>query len=196
MFILKMLYELLKAAHVRMMFQHSLSRCWKSVCVCEKLSYRVLFWRGVLVTLDSQSVQWRCKIQRSLRNKVRLILIPWFVLQNVALHIYYENYLKMIHVLFQTTYSILSYPDISIELDRKQPWPCYLSAWWVFTHRFLDNFQFKKQLEGGNQWIQYGYAWRVYSISRWWFQIFCIFTPTWGNDPIGLIFFKWVKTTN
>ncbi len=26
----------------------------------------------------------------------------------------------------------------------------------------------------------------------WWFQIFFIFTPIWGNDPIWLIFFKWV----
>ena len=32
--------------------------------------------------------------------------------------------------------------------------------------------------------------------SRWWFQIFFIFIPTWGNDPIWLIFFKWVETTN
>ena len=29
-----------------------------------------------------------------------------------------------------------------------------------------------------------------------WFQIFFIFTPTWGNDPIRLIFFRWVETTN
>ena len=28
--------------------------------------------------------------------------------------------------------------------------------------------------------------------SRWWFQII----PTWGNDPIWLILFKWVETTN
>ena len=26
--------------------------------------------------------------------------------------------------------------------------------------------------------------------SRWWFQAFSIFTPTWGNDPIWLILFK------
>ena len=31
--------------------------------------------------------------------------------------------------------------------------------------------------------------------SRWWFQIFFIFTPK-RNDPISLIFFKWVETTN
>ncbi len=34
------------------------------------------------------------------------------------------------------------------------------------------------------------------SCSSWWFQIFFIFTPTCGNDPIWLIFFKWVETTN
>ena len=32
--------------------------------------------------------------------------------------------------------------------------------------------------------------------TRWWFQIFFIFIPTWGNDPIWLTFFKWVETTN
>ena len=32
--------------------------------------------------------------------------------------------------------------------------------------------------------------------SRWWFEMFFIFTPTWGNDPIWLIFFKWVETAN
>ena len=38
---------------------------------------------------------------------------------------------------------------------------------------------------------------RVINIdSRWWFQIFFIFIPIWGNDPIWLIFFKWVETTN
>ena len=34
------------------------------------------------------------------------------------------------------------------------------------------------------------------SWSRWWFDICFIFIPTWGNDPIWLIFFKWVETTN
>ena len=32
--------------------------------------------------------------------------------------------------------------------------------------------------------------------SGWWFQIFHIFTPTWGRFPFWLIFFKWVETTN
>ncbi len=29
----------------------------------------------------------------------------------------------------------------------------------------------------------------------WWFQIFFIFTPKWGNDTVWLIFFSWVETT-
>ena len=33
-------------------------------------------------------------------------------------------------------------------------------------------------------------------ITRWWFQICFMFIPIWGNDPIWLIFFKWVETTN
>ena len=33
-------------------------------------------------------------------------------------------------------------------------------------------------------------------ITRWWFQKSVIFTPTWGNDPNWLIFFKGVETTN
>ena len=32
--------------------------------------------------------------------------------------------------------------------------------------------------------------------SRWWFQTFFIFTLTWGNDPIWLIFLRWVEITN
>ena len=34
------------------------------------------------------------------------------------------------------------------------------------------------------------------TISRWRFQTFFIFIPTWGDDPIWQIFFKWVETTN
>ena len=33
---------------------------------------------------------------------------------------------------------------------------------------------------------------KVDTNSRWWFQIFCIFTPIWGRFPIWLIFFKGV----
>jgi len=33
-------------------------------------------------------------------------------------------------------------------------------------------------------------------MSWWWFQSLFIFIPTWRNDPILTIFFKWVETTN
>ena len=33
-------------------------------------------------------------------------------------------------------------------------------------------------------------------LSGWWFQVFVIFTPTLGNDPSWLIFFKGVETSN
>ena len=32
--------------------------------------------------------------------------------------------------------------------------------------------------------------------TRWWFQIFFMFTPIWGRFPFWLIFFKGVETTN
>ena len=39
-------------------------------------------------------------------------------------------------------------------------------------------------------------SWKHTRKSRWWFEISFIFTPTWGNDPIWLIFLKWVETTH
>jgi len=36
----------------------------------------------------------------------------------------------------------------------------------------------------------------VQNITRWWFQIFFMFTPIWGRFPFWLIFFRWVETTN
>ena len=36
----------------------------------------------------------------------------------------------------------------------------------------------------------------VRMLPRWWFQIFSMFIPIWGNDPFRLIFLKWVETTN
>ena len=35
-----------------------------------------------------------------------------------------------------------------------------------------------------------------YYTPGWWFQTFFVFVPTWGNDPVWLIFFTWVETTN
>ena len=40
------------------------------------------------------------------------------------------------------------------------------------------------------------YGWYDRKKSGWWFQIFFMFTPSWGNDPFWLIFFKGVDATN
>ena len=45
-------------------------------------------------------------------------------------------------------------------------------------------------------WFFYGGRDPMKMKTRWWFQISFIFIPTWGNDPIWLIFFRWVETTN
>ena len=33
-------------------------------------------------------------------------------------------------------------------------------------------------------------------LTGWWFQIFFMFTPNWGDDPIWLVLFKGAETTN
>ena len=38
-------------------------------------------------------------------------------------------------------------------------------------------------------WKKTHTCWRF---TGWWFRTFFIFTPTWGNDPIWLIFFNWM----
>ena len=42
--------------------------------------------------------------------------------------------------------------------------------------------------------LRWLHAWFIYT-TGWWFQVFFIFIPTWGHDPIWLIFFRWVETT-
>ena len=50
----------------------------------------------------------------------------------------------------------------------------------------LGSGKIKKQLESQKSW------W----FTRWWFQIFFIFTRIMGRFPIWLLFFRWVETTN
>ena len=45
-------------------------------------------------------------------------------------------------------------------------------------------------------WNQLGNIHTHLKITRWWFQTFFIFIPTWGRFPFWLIFFRWVKATN
>ena len=53
----------------------------------------------------------------------------------------------------------------------------------------LGRLRQKTSMLGTNR---YGYKYDT----GWWFHIFFIFIPTWGNDPIWQIFFRWVQTTN
>ena len=63
-----------------------------------------------------------------------------------------------------------------------------------FYHGRLAGFTSPKH---GSIWNQGEmFIWAAENRTRWWFQIFFIFTPIWGNDPIWLIFFKQVETTN
>ena len=48
----------------------------------------------------------------------------------------------------------------------------------------------------GDEIIIPSYIAIIVSITRWWFQIFFMFTPIWGRFPFWLIFFRWVETTN
>ena len=51
-------------------------------------------------------------------------------------------------------------------------------------------------------WLEYIYIYvlhnayiYIYIYTRWWFEIFSIFTPACGNGYMWLLFFKWVETT-
>ena len=61
-------------------------------------------------------------------------------------------------------------------------------AWGILVR--LDGFILGQWLN----WLNFKLFGIIYS--RWWFQIFFIFTPTWGRFPFWLIFFRWVETTN
>ena len=101
--------------------------------------------------------------------------------------------------------------------------PATTRRWWV-NPTFLRNskqpcfewmemvkpsFFYSKDLGNHPSWNNHFNSWmairfQVYYTNQlnasrytgWWFQIFFIFIPTWGNDPTWLIFFKWVETTN
>ena len=71
------------------------------------------------------------------------------------------------------------------------------------TYLFLSEVPKKKPFKRNKPTQQFSWIFslivernKTEVVSQWWFQIFVIFIPTWGNDPIWLIFFKWVETTN
>ena len=59
------------------------------------------------------------------------------------------------------------------------PWSRWVPIWGLSTSIKVANFTIY-----------------LTSMTRWWFQIFFIFTPIWERFPIWLIFFRWVETTN
>ena len=78
-----------------------------------------------------------------------------------------------------------------------------LSHKWLLndsTERFLfhakEKSLSKRELLNLKNRSPYPYHSELWHLTRWWFQVFFIFAPTWGNDPIWLIFFRWVETTN
>ena len=75
-------------------------------------------------------------------------------------------------------------------------WPSGLS-WMIILCLSRSQLQLGRfSLLLGYLGIQPRYNVLIFYITGWWFQIFFIFTPIWGNDPIWLIFFRWVETTN
>ena len=70
-----------------------------------------------------------------------------------------------------------------------QSWTHFNAGTWNSDGRNgLPKFSGKRPIVSSILWS--------HRITRWWFQRFFIFTPIWGNDPIWLIFFKGVETTN
>ena len=71
---------------------------------------------------------------------------------------------------------LVSYND---DQGRNQP----------LSKQFLQN-----QANRGTSTI--GFCCWISTPTRWWFQRFFIFIPTWGRFPFWLIFFRWVETTS
>ena len=91
---------------------------------------------------------------------------------------------------------ILICPDVSDTSLAMQVCDAYWCYRWCLPGRLLDlegaGPRYKGTLFGDRRQL----APLTQTLSRWWFQIFFIFTPTWGRFPFWLIFFKWAETTN
>ena len=78
--------------------------------------------------------------------------------------------------------------DQHLQFSSTSRSPKNADHWWQdqqITRRRKDAHRITRKSRRKNQWL-----W-----SSWWFQRFFIFTPIWGNDPIWLIFFRWVGST-
>ena len=79
---------------------------------------------------------------------------------------------------------------------------------WRWREQILTNGAFRLEVGDIQRWEKmpqipmtdpWGVGYLSYMngwFSRWWFQIFFIFTRTWGRFPFWLIFLRWVVTTN
>ena len=65
-------------------------------------------------------------------------------------------------------------------------------------YRYPIQSTIKNHLNGEIYWFLFTQTMMngLLTFTRWWFQIFFMFTPIWGRFPIWLIFFKRVETTN
>ena len=68
----------------------------------------------------------------------------------------------------------------------------FYDAMAVFPKRSasLDFLEYQHLFHGKHDWNRNCTS--MGKETRWWFQIFFMFIPIWGNDPIWLIFFRWV----
>ena len=107
---------------------------------------------------------------------------------------------------------LLSLPTWSIFLASNFPLGMFFLSsfhfqcfWWIFafhTCNFLHDFEASWIMNDFEVCINLNFYCSGYChchcqlFAGWWFQIFFIFTYTWGRFPFWLIFFKGVETTN
>ena len=89
------------------------------------------------------------------------------------------------------------------EIPRRRVRPTLNSWVWNILNNFMWSMApffwgVKKVGLGGDSLMNFGARKNLtHQYSRWWFQIFFIFTPkNWGRFPFWPIFFKGVETTN
>ncbi len=90
---------------------------------------------------------------------------------------------------------------VAVKTGELVPFNGELNLWWkhAWSPVTWDAVWFVKLWEGAMVGgMCYQDAVQVYhkQFAGWWFQKISMFTPIWGNDPIWLMFFKWVETTN
>ena len=91
-----------------------------------------------------------------------------------------------------------SYRRCSSESKAPRVWRASLETQQVYPSLKFNMEPEKKSLEE-DLWLlmeKKGVPWKIPVDSCWWFQIFFIFIPNLGeDDPIWLLFFKWVGST-